>query len=171
MTRKVPLSRGLYALVDEADFDHVMQWRWYARPALQARRNFYVYRTLSGAKPKTLYLHRFLVDAERGFEVDHINGNGLDNRRDNLRKCSKSLNNANRKATLAASGYRGVYPQAGGPRWAARISTGSRRYKWLGSYVDPVEAAKAYDAAARALFGDFATLNFPEAAPHARAST
>ena len=141
------------AVVDDQDFATVSGKRWYLSPG------GYVMRSERG---RIFYLHRVVLDAPAGVQVDHINGNALDNRRCNLRLCTQSLNNAN-KASVSASGFRGVYrdkTHRGARVWRAMIGKG-RTKKNLGSYATPEDAARAYDREARTRFGEFARLNFP----------
>lgn len=104
-------------------------------------------------------LARLIVDAPEGLVVDHINGNPLDNRRENLRLCTVKENNWNRRRRIGGSSrFKGV--SRAGNRWKAIIwPNGSQKY--LGSYADPEEAARAYDRAAAEEYGEFACLNFP----------
>jgi hypothetical protein len=158
MTIQVPLSRGLFATIDAADTALVAQFRWYARPKDAKSLGFYAF-----AKPTqkiTIYMHRLLLAAPAGMQVDHVDGDGLNNRRSNLRLATQQLNNVNREYT-SASGFRGVYRNKN--RWRAMIDVRKRHIN-LGNYVDPADAARAYYAAARKYFGEFARLNFPEAA-------
>lgn len=107
-------------------------------------------------------MHRAILRPAYGSEVDHVNGNGLDNRRDNLRACVRTQNNGNRRLSgLNASGYRGVSWDARNDRWRADIRAfGVARN--LGRFTDAAQAARAYDAAARDMFGEFARPNFPD---------
>lgn len=112
----------------------------------------------------TMYAHRvaWLLGTgawpEVGKEIDHINGNRDDNRLSNLRLDSGYLNKKSHRVPPGVSGYRGVSPKK--RRWEAKIHIDGR-LQYLGRYDDPVEAATAYDRAATAAFGTFATLNFP----------
>jgi hypothetical protein len=157
MTATIPLSRGLVTIVDEADYERVViAGNWYAQPhrlTAYAARNVPV-----GNDRKTLMLHRFITGWPL---VDHRNGDGLDNRRENLRPATNAQNGANQRASSRnTSGYKGVIRHR--HRWAAQIVPGGRRF-WLGTFDTPEAAARAYDAAALDHFGDFARLNFPTA--------
>jgi hypothetical protein len=142
-------GRGI-ALVDEEDFDRVMRYSWhFHRPRYAAAH-------IRGCG--TVGLHRFIVRPMPGKVVDHINHDGLDNRRENLRECSHSENTAHRllSMSVSASGYFGVHEHRVG-RWDVVVA---RRY--VGRFSDVHEAARAYDSAALKKWGEFATLNFPE---------
>ena len=157
--REIVLSNGDVALVDAADYDRVMNaaGTWYATPN---RHTIYAGRKVRrpDGRQTTQLLHRFLTgDAWR--QVDHINGDGLDNRRSNLRLATHAQNMRNRREqTNNSSGFRGVSRH--NRRWRASISVGNKD-RHLGYYDDPIEAARAYDAAALELSGEFARLNFP----------
>lgn len=159
--REIPLTRGMSALVDAADYERVVAMgKWGADPS---GRTFYARKNLHhpGRKQTTLLMHTFITGWDR---VDHINGDGLDNRRANLRPATHSQNMANkRRYANNKSGYKGVY-WSGRPGlrrvWAAAIKQGGKARR-LGRFEHPEEAARAYDAAARELFGQFARLNFP----------
>lgn len=107
-------------------------------------------------------MHREIMVAPSGQYVDHVNGNKLDNRRENLRMCSNSQNMANRRAPrVNRSGFKGVHFFKRDGTWRAAI-TQDYKTKHIGYYATPEEAARAYDIKARELFGEFAQLNFPE---------
>lgn len=152
--RQIPLSRGQYAIVDDADYKAVRAaGPWYAKPCWSG---FYAMRTRGG---RTVYLHRFLA-GEDAATVDHINGNGLDNRRGNLRSATVSENSRNRPAKRGnASGFKGVSRHRS--KWKATIAVAGRNIH-LGTYADPAHAARVYDAAAREHYGEFAVFNFPK---------
>jgi hypothetical protein len=115
---------------------------------------------LSYTGGKETRLHRLILGVtDPRQHIDHINGNGLDNRRCNLRLCNNAQNSMNRKKVLAKSGYKGVYPV--GNKWQASIWLNKKK-KHLGLFGDKKKAAKAYDLAAEKYFGEFASLNFAE---------
>lgn len=153
---RIPLTRGLFALVDPADAGRVNRYKWCAgesKGAYYAKRGDY-----SGGKHRTVRMHTFIVGAGPGVDVDHIDGDGLNNRRGNLRICRHIENTANqRKPSSNTSGYKGVYFLGG--KWAAKIRT-----RYLGLFDTAQEAACAYDTEARRVFGEFARLNFPSEA-------
>lgn len=139
-------------LFDDRDSEIVLPLTWHLRPwAAKRGRGFYA---VSG---RNIYMHRLIVRPAHGEEVHHRNNDGLDNRRDNLVICSRSLNMAATVRDAGVSRLRGVHRAR--DRWRARITVD---YKFidLGTFDDPMDAAKAYDAAARKHFGEFAVLNF-----------
>jgi hypothetical protein len=108
-------------------------------------------------------MHRQIMQAPAGLDVDHINGDRLDNQRGNLRIATRQQNcwNTTKRKGNYTSPYKGVSWRRG--QWAAYITV-SNRQRPLGKFADPIEAARAYDCAAREMFGEFAYLNFPETA-------
>ena len=158
MSATISLPQGKVAIVDEADFEWLSQWQWclnsngYARRRLPTRKG----------KQFTALMHREIMMAGPGQEVDHINGDHLDNRRANLRLCTHLENSRNRgPQSNNNSGFKGVHWYAQTQRWQAQIKAGSRRIH-LGYFVDKLDAARTYDEAARDHFGAFAALNFQE---------
>jgi hypothetical protein len=153
MTDRITTASGLIVLVDDGDFALVEQYKWYAD-----RRTYTTYVT-GGIDGARVYLHRFIMCPAQGIEVDHINRNGLDNRRANLRLCTHSQNMANARMRTG-TGYRGAYADPANNRFRAEIKVDGRRIR-LGSFRTAEAAARAYDEAAADAFGEFATLNFP----------
>jgi hypothetical protein len=101
-----------------------------------------------------------ILSAKHGEEVDHINGDGLDNRRANLRVCTHSENAKNkRKQRNNISGFKGVSFNKKMNRWKGQLEINGKSI-YLGFYTDPIDAAKAYDEAARKYYGNFANVNF-----------
>lgn len=146
----VPLTRGHVAQIDDADGPTVAPYRW--RAALSCG----IWYAVTGKRG--LSMHRLLLDAQPGQIVDHINHDGLDNRRANLRICTNSQNIANCRMHRDNSvGFKGV--RRNGRRYQAQIGVDYHR-KVIGSYATAEEAARAYDLAATLVFGEFARLNF-----------
>ena len=107
-------------------------------------------------------LHRVLLDPPRHLDVDHINNSGLDNRRCNLRACTRSENNMNcSSVTNGSSTYKGVYFAKHAKKWCASVHINYKKMH-IGYFVNEVDAAKAYNVAAKELFGEFANLNIIE---------
>jgi hypothetical protein len=146
------------ALFDAADRVLVEQYaHWHAIPA---RDTFYV----QAGEDTTVLLHRLITSAPKGLLVDHVNRDGLDNRRANLRLCNESQNKANRPAPRSnTSGYKGVSKTPSG-RWSAYITVDYRR-RALGTFDTAAEAAQAYNAAAIEAWGEFAFLNTVSGSP------
>lgn len=150
----VPLTNGLIATIDAEDADRVLAHKWYAR---FSNTNIYAGTTVKVGK---MLMHRFILDAPKGSMVDHVDGDGLNNRRSNLRYCNYAQNGTNsRNHKIGKWGYRGVTWHPYG-YWCARIRADGRRIS-LGYFSSPEEAALAYDEAAKAMHGEFAVLNFP----------
>lgn len=159
MTSLIPLTQGQFALVDDEDFEWLSRWKWYAHKSYSG---FYVQRAISISykKQKIVKLHRVILDAQDGYVVDHIDGNGLNNQRSNLRVCTHSENLRNRNGNRESlSGMKGVIPN--GKSFMARIGVDGKEI-YLGRYKTVEEAARAYDIAALKYHGEFAKLNFPK---------
>ena len=108
-----------------------------------------------------IYLHQLIMNAPPGMEVDHRNGNGLDNRRANLRLATKAQQQGNSPPHGGVSRFKGVAWDKRRSKWWAQLRARGER-QWLGYFTDEADAARAYDAAAREAFGEFARLNYPE---------
>jgi hypothetical protein len=158
--RKIPLSQGKYAIVDPDDYERLSKYKWYA---LKCEQSFYAARNkyLKYGKKKNVLMHREIINAPDNLFVDHINQNGLDNRKANLRLATKVQNTWNRIKTRrkTSSKYKGVSYQKRDRIWKAKIIINGRN-KYLGSFQNEIDAAKAYDGAARKYFGEFARPNF-----------
>jgi len=151
--RRIPLGNGLFATVDNADYEEVCKYRWYvSRPG----GNFYAARSKQG---RTEYMHRMLMRPRKGRVVDHIDGNGLNNRRCNLRVCTPAQNLTNKLPRGGTSRYVGVYRRK--DKWIAHVTRRGKLH-YLGLFDDEVAAAQARDRKAYELHGAYAYLNFPE---------
>lgn len=159
--KTLTLTRGLVALIDDGDFDRVRQIEWYASKPNGKRTTIYA-RSKTKVNGQYTSLHRFVMEAPGNLCVDHINGDGLDCRRSNMRLATTSQNLHNRGPLASnTSGYKGVTKQDS--RWAVFIRHNGEPI-YLGRFKGKVEAAKAYDAKARELYGEFAYQNFPKQA-------
>ena len=161
--RHIPLTRGKFAIVDEADFERLNRYKWHA---ICIRGKWYA-RRCPGGKP--IMMHREIMNAPADKLVDHIDGNGLNNRRCNLRLCTQQQNMQNRRPLIRTSKFKGVWYCKRTRKWVATIVLDGKTIH-LGRFDDEIEAARAYDRKAIELFGEFAYLNFPDEAYAAAAA-
>lgn len=161
-TAAIALGHGLVAIIDESDLATVMPLAWSASPignTVYAQAT----RPTAAAGPFTIYMHRLIcpLDPSDRRGIDHINGDGLDNRRQNLRPATQQQNLANARPQKGRSSrFKGVSFHKMSGRWAASITV-DYRSRYLGLFDDEVAAAAAYDTAALEAFGEFARPNFP----------
>jgi hypothetical protein len=164
---RIPLTQGLFAVVDEADAPSLLRFRWCVSRGSTG--GFYAARARradEGPGPFLILMHRALLSAPVGVEVDHVNRDGLDNRRANLRLATKRQNQQNcAKRPHNTTGFKGVIRDGHVPArpFLAQVGIDGRR-TFLGRFATAEEAARAYDAAAVKHFGEFARVNFPEGA-------
>lgn len=155
--KKIKLTQGKYALVDDEDFEFLNQWKWFVKENhgnLYAVRQKYITHGVKNRKAKRFYMHRQLLGFPKK-QIDHWNGNGLDNQRKNLRVCTSLQNSWNQKISLLnTSGYKGVHKRYK-KLWQARISIKKKRIS-LGYFKNKKEAALAYNKAAKKYFGEYA---------------
>ena len=151
----IKLTNGYEAFIDDSDFDKINKYKWYGNgngtDLIYAKRKT---RKSEGRKEKLTTMHRQIMNYPDGKHVDHRNHNGLDNRRCNLRICTNTENMFNRRRLNSKSGFLGVTWFKRLKKWRASI------HLTIGYFDSKEEAAKAYDQAARKLFGEFANLNF-----------
>ena len=171
-TLGIPLTQGQTALIYEFDYERIVAYDWYANWYDNAQ-TFYAQRwTKIAGKEAIELMHRLIMGAVPGQEVDHIDHNGLDNRRDKLRLATVRQNRQNReKRSKCSSRFKGVIRRSGVLPWEAAIRAGEilpcgkSRQLYLGRFATEEEAARAYDRMARKHFGEFARPNFPDESP------
>jgi hypothetical protein len=164
--REIPLTKGYVALVDDEDYESLSRFKWYAEEDDGGKR-VYAFRNVRDAvtrKRRTISMHRSILGTPPGMDTDHINKNSLDNRRGNLRVATRPQNASNTRTLKPArasptSKYRGVSWTDRSPHWVAQIKMNGE-HRSIGRFRNERTAAYAYDDAAYATFGEFATLNF-----------
>ena len=158
MVQPIYLTRGQIAWVDDCDYARISAHKWTAKPADQVAEKWYAFRTISQNRRKaTVYLHREVMNAPQGSLVDHLDGDGLNCQRANLRLATHAQNVVNRRYS-SASGYRGVHRRD--QQFIAQIQVDGKIIRVRGG-LDAEQAARAYDALASEFYGEFAVLNFP----------
>ena len=152
--RRIPLTRGQYAIVDPEDYKWLMEFKWHTNCS---RGKFYA------VNSRSQKMHRLIMKAPRDKFVDHINGNGLDNRKANLRLATPAQNNWNSKSGMGRgkSRYKGVKWHKHSKKWVVTIGVNGRRES-IGYFTDEKEAARAYDKAVKERRGKYGVLNFPQ---------
>lgn len=158
-TREIVLTNGRTVLVDADDYEVLKKYSWHC---LNTKYTSYAQSRINGENGKKQHtlMHRLIMNTPKGMDTDHINGNGLDNRKENLRITNHRENMRNRHAN---NKYKGVYYRADRKVYHAYIKVGRTRN--LGHFVSEIAAACAYDYAAKEYFGEFACLNFPNNQP------
>ena len=153
--KRIPLTQGKFAIVDDDMYEYLNQWKWHAT---STNGGYYAVRS---TRVSRISMHREILRLRKGdgIHTDHKNRNTLDNRKCNLRACTCHENNCNRvPRTNTSSQFKGVYRCRN--RWEAGIRKYGKRI-YLGKFISEIQCAKAYDRAAKELFGEFAWLNFP----------
>ena len=163
--RRIYLGEGEWTILDQQDYYRLGDLKW---TISGNGRKFYAARfvKIGPGKTKTLRLHREIMNPPPGLLVDHKNGNGLDNRRTNLRPATRSQNMYNKPKTKSKTSSRfiGVCFDKSRRKWETRIYYQKRKI-WLGRFDSEIDAARAYDRASIKYHGEFARFNFPEEAP------
>lgn len=154
--KKIKLTQGKYALVDNKDFEYLNQWKWFAynsRGKFYARRNSFNQQT---KKQYVIHMHKvIMVKIPKGKEIDHINGNGLNNQRNNLRFATRFQNMMNRKLNSNnKSGYKGVFWHKRDKVWSASGRIKNKTI-YLGYFKNILDAKKSYDKFAKENFKEF----------------
>jgi hypothetical protein len=158
--KQIPLTQGKFALVDDEDFEYLNQYKWCA---VTKKRKDGNEGTFYAITHPGIRMHRLIMNAPKELEVDHIDGDGLNNQKHNLRNCTRLQNVLNQKiqqTNKKTSKYRGVLWN-GKRNWRVQIQYKSKVY-YLGYFVCEEEAARCWDKKAEELFGEFARLNFPK---------
>jgi len=164
--KEIVLPKGYTAKVDDEDFEWLSASRWRAHVCggRYARKVYVVRSFTEDGISQSQSMHRLILGLSGDRFADHVDGDGLNNQRTNLRTCTRQQNQRNRKREIACNGqrcaseFKGVTFERG---WRARIAFGGGERRYLGRYQTECAAALAYDEAARTLFGEFAALNFP----------
>lgn len=156
MTKIIPLPGGKEAFVDDKDYKELSKYNWHYDHGYASRNITRV----SGSKH--VYMHRQILSFPEGMEIDHINLDRLDNRRENLRICTRTENSHNMPMlSTNTSGYKGVTWDKANNKWIAQIDV-NKKHMNLGRFTDIIEAARAYNEAAIKHHGEFATTNLVE---------
>lgn len=155
----IPLTQGKHAIVDAEDYDFLMQWKWFFHNKGYATRWPKKEKIDAKIKRNPILMHRLILNTPKGFETDHINGDRLDNRKLNLRICTRSENRCNRMKNLdGTSIYKGIYWNKVRRKWQSQIGSNGIKIG-LGCFSSQIEAAFAYDVAAKKYHGKFAKIN------------
>ena len=167
--KKIPISDDAFALVDDKDYPYLIQFRWYIQK--QRHRYYARRRKRIDGRTREIRMHRVIAKARPGEEVDHVNGDGLDNRKCNLRIATAAQNQWNRSKQRGkyTSKYKGVSYSVDKNRWSADIYE-NRIVHRLGKFMNEYDAVMAYNAAAVIWHGEFANLNrWDGPTPHSQA--
>jgi hypothetical protein len=162
--KTIHLTKGEVTIVDDEDFDWLSNFSWYLHTNTNGRKYARCETYPNGVKT-TWRMHRVILNAPKSIEVDHIDGNGLNNMKRNLRFCTKSLNHANTpkfrtyKGELPSSKFKGVSWNKNVKRWTAHICV-NNECKFLGYFTNEMDAAKEYDRVANLFFGSYSKPNF-----------
>lgn len=154
--RTIKTTKGQSYKICDCHYDMTKGWKWTAFTGGRDKRYYMVRRELIDGRQKTILLHRWVMGMPEGMIVDHINGNGLDNRCKNLRVCTQSQNNANQKGAKhnSKSGHKGVYWHKAAQKWCAEVVFDYKKH-YLGVYKNKLDAVEAYNKKAKELYGDF----------------
>ena len=161
--RKIKLTQGKYALIDNEDFELVSKHKWHYRQDQKGKTGYAIhsFSRWPEINPWCIRMHRLIIGATKKQQVDHINQNKLDNRRSNLRISTQSENGINRKKFKrdSSSKYKGVsWYKHSNPGWVASTRLKGKMI-YIGKYKTQKDAARAYNKKVTELFGNFACIN------------
>lgn len=160
--KRIPLTQGIFTVVDNDDYEKINQHKWHV---LKGNYTFYAVRKTSRKEgSKMIFMHREILGLQPGdgITTDHRDHNGLNNRSNNIRTCTKGENAMNAHPwKTKASRFKGIRPGRTGKGWCARIKF-QGKMTHIGTFDTEIEAAEAYDRVAIELFGEFALINFPK---------
>jgi hypothetical protein len=158
--KEIPLTRGYVALVDDEDYDTLAQYKWHASTTCGITYAFHSF--ADGGRIRSVPMHRVIMSPTPDMQIDHVNHDGLDNRRENLRICTPEQNMHNHRRKVGKTGYRGVWKHGG--KWQAVIKAYGK-WTYLGTFLTPEQAALAWNkAVVDAGFAEYAVLNVVEQA-------
>lgn len=155
--KRIKLTQGKYAIVDDEDYDWLNQWKWCAQ-----KTKYGGYLAVRGCRCPftkhihTILMHRQIISCPKNMDVDHINHKTLDNTKNNLRICNRAQNRRNSKIM---NKYKGITWHNQARQWMAQITV-NYKHIYLGIFKNEIDAAKAYDKAAKKYHGEYAYLNF-----------
>lgn len=153
--KQIVLTQGKFSLIDDEDFERINKYKWYAA---KGNNTFYAQR-YDHEEGKLIKMHRYILNINGKNVVDHINGNGLDNQKSNIRICTNAQNSANRRVSKNSySKYLGVCFEFNRGKWRARITTDKIK-KHIGYFKTEENAATAYNIYAEKYHGEYANLN------------
>lgn len=158
MAKLIPLTRGQFAIVDDEDYEQLSQYNWFAQTGystMYAARKKWI-----NGKKHIIWMHRVIMNTPEGMDTDHINHNGLDNRKCNLRIATKAQNRQYRRANSNSqySRYKGVSWDKTHQRWIVQLGKDGKKFQ-LGYFKSEIEAAKHYNAVIPKYHGEYAYLN------------
>lgn len=157
--KEIPLTQGKVALVDNEDFEYLNQWKWYYSKHKDRKTGYATKSFRKEGKANTLSMHRLLLNASKEQMVDHINHNGLDNRKHNIRLCTPHESACNREKQINnSSGVKGVDYFDRLKKWRVRIQSNNKQFH-IGVYPTKEMALLTYNEAALKHHGSFALIN------------